>query len=615
MSQKTLERLEYLRKSNSNRCWVNNQLYRLMYKEDLYIVAYERMKSKPGNMTAGTDKETLDGFSLETIRAIIHEMRTEQFQFKPVRTTFIPKANGKMRKLGIPCVRDKVVQEVMHMILEAIYDSPHGPYFSDTSHGFRPSRSCHTALREIRGKWTGVNWLVEGDIRTCFDEMDHSTLVTILKKKIQDQRFLNLIWKLLNAGYMDLHGSKKESLIGSPQGSLVSPILANIYLHELDEFVAGLQTKREKGKRKRHNLTYHRLSHKKARLVAKGETNTKEFKDTIKRMRRLPTLQVDDPDFIRIKYLRYADDWLIGVCGSYALAEDIKQEIKHFLGETLRLTLSEEKTHITHARTQEALFLGTQLKMGNGGEAKVTWSTNQKGRMFKRRSTGWETIMKAPIPKLIKKLSDRGFCTKEGEPTPKSGWAYLDAEQIVSLYSSVNRGIQNYYRFADNWGQLNRVQYILEYSLAKTLARKYQISMSKVFKRFGRGFTIVIKGKGGKEDRKVSFYLNRDWVKNRDAFQNGKHQDIDLVQTAMRMRTRSKLGQPCCICGESARQIVMHHVRHIRKLSNKREATGFNRILRMLNRKQIPVCETCHRKIHRGTYDSLKLSELAYLPR
>jgi|GEM_PF-533542 len=373
MSQKTLERLEYLRKSNSNRCWVNNQLYRLMYKEDLYIVAYERMKSKPGNMTAGTDKETLDGFSLETIRAIIHEMRTEQFQFKPVRTTFIPKANGKMRKLGIPCVRDKVVQEVMHMILEAIYDSPHGPYFSDTSHGFRPSRSCHTALREIRGKWTGVNWLVEGDIRACFDEIDHSTLVTILKKKIQDQRFLNLIWKLLNAGYMDLHGSKKESLIGSPQGSLVSPILANIYLHELDEFVAGLQTKREKGKRKRHNLTYHRLSHKKARLVAKGETHTKEFKDTIKRMRGLPTLQVDDPDFIRIKYLRYADDWLIGVCGSYALAEDIKQEIKHFLGETLRLTLSEEKTHITHARTQEALFLGTQLKNGKwrGSEGDV----------------------------------------------------------------------------------------------------------------------------------------------------------------------------------------------------------------------------------------------------
>jgi group II intron reverse transcriptase/maturase len=614
MSQKTLERLEYLRKSNSNRQWINNQLYRLMFKEDLYIVAYERIKSKPGNMTAGTDEETLDGFSLEVIREIIDEMRTEQFQFKPVRTTFIPKANGKRRKLGIPCVRDKVVQEVMHMILEAIYDSPHGSYFSDNSHGFRPHRSCHTALREIRGKWTGVNWLIEGDIRACFDEIDHQTLVSILKKKIQDQRFLNLIWKLLNAGYMDLHGHKKDSLIGSPQGSLVSPILANVYLHELDEFVEGLQAKREQGTRKRHHPIYHRLSHKKSRLAARGETKTKEFKDTIKRMRTLPTLQVDDPDFIRIKYLRYADDWLIGVCGSHALAEDIKQEIKHFLGDTLRLTLSEEKTRITHARTQEAFFLGTTLKMGNGGEAKVTWSTNQKGRRFKRRSTGWETVMNAPMPKLIKKLSDRGVCTQQGEPIPKSGWAYLDADQIVSLYSSVNRGIQNYYRFADNWVQLHRVQYILEYSLAKTLARKYQISVPKVFKRFGRGFTIVIKGKGGKEDRKVGFYLNQDWVKRRDAFQSGKYPDIDLVQTAMGMRTRSKLGRPCCICGETAGQIVMHHVRHIRKLSNKREATGFNRILRMLNRKQIPVCERCHRNIHRGAYDSLKLAELAYLP-
>lgn len=169
MSQKTLERLEHLRKLNSNRQWVNHDLYRLLYSEDLYIVAYERIKSKPGNMTAGTDGETLDGFSRETIHEIVREMRTEQFHFKPVRTTYIPKTNGKMRKLGIPCVRDKVVQEAMRMILEAIYDSPHGAYFSEASHGFRPNRSCHTALREFRGKWIGVNWIIEGDIRACFD--------------------------------------------------------------------------------------------------------------------------------------------------------------------------------------------------------------------------------------------------------------------------------------------------------------------------------------------------------------------------------------------------------------------------------------------------------------
>jgi group II intron reverse transcriptase/maturase len=256
MSQTISERLEYLRKVNSNRQWTNDDLYRLLYKTDLYILAYERIKSKPGNMTAGTDGETLDGFSMEAIQTIIQEMRAEQFRFKPVRTTFIPKANGKMRRLGIPCVRDKVVQEAMRLILEAIYDSPYGSYFRETSHGFRANHSCHTALREFRGKWSAVNWLIEGDIKSCFDELNHSVLVNTLRKKIHDERFLNLIWKLLNAGYMDLHGRKKESLIGSPQGGILSPILANAYLHELDEFVEGLQAQHEKGKRKVRNPIY-----------------------------------------------------------------------------------------------------------------------------------------------------------------------------------------------------------------------------------------------------------------------------------------------------------------------------------------------------------------------
>ena len=614
MSQETFMRLEHLRRLNSNRQWVNHDLYRLMYKDELYMLAYERIKSKPGNMTPGTDEETLDGFSLGTIREIIHDMKTEQFRFKPVRTTFIPKANGKMRKLGIPCVRDKVVQEVIRMILEAIYDSPQGAYFQETSHGFRPNHSCHTALRAFREKWSAVNWLIEGDIQACFDELDLHTIVVLLHKKIHDQRFLNLIWKLLKAGYLDLHGIKRESLIGSPQGSLVSPILANVYLHELDEFVEGLRVELEKGTEKHRDPTYRRLSKMKARMAAKGKTRTKEFKALVKVRRTLPSRLVDDPNYIRIRYLRYADDWLIGVCGSRILAEEIKQRVKTFLHDHLKLTLSEEKTCITNARTEEAFFLGTTLKIGNGGKAKVKQMSNWTGKTFKRRTTGWETVMKAPLPRLVKRLRERGFCTKEGEPIPKSGWAFLDAEQIVSLYSSINRGIQHYYRFVDNWGQLNRVQYILQYSLAKTLARKYQISMTKVFKRFGKEMTIIVAGKDGKKDREVSFYLNHDWTKRRDAFQDGKHSDIDLVRTAMQMRTRSKLGKPCCICGDTG-QIAMHHVRHIRKLSHKRIAPGFTRILRAINRKQIPVCTTCHQKIHRGAYDGIKLSDLAYVPR
>jgi retron-type reverse transcriptase len=222
-SNKTFERLERLRQLNSKKEWVNADLYRLMYKEELYILAYERIKSKPGNMTPGTDGQTIDGWSLEEIQKIIEQMRTEQFQFKPVRIEYIPKSNGKMRKLGISSARDKIIQEAIRLILEAIYDSPHGPYFLETSHGFRPNRSCHTALREIRGKWAATKWYVEGDIQACFDDIEPKILVNLLRKKIKDERFLNLIWKLLRAGYLDLQGKRKDSLAGTPQGNIATP--------------------------------------------------------------------------------------------------------------------------------------------------------------------------------------------------------------------------------------------------------------------------------------------------------------------------------------------------------------------------------------------------------
>jgi group II intron reverse transcriptase/maturase len=614
MSQKTIARLERLQHLNSNRQWINRDLYRLMYREDHYIIAYERIKSKPGNMTPGTDEQTLDDFSLASIREIIQEMRTEQFRFRPARQQFIPKPNGKMRKLGMPCVRDKVVQEVMRLILEAIYDSPQAPYFQETSHGFRPQRSCHTALREVRTHWTAVNWYIEGDIHACFDELDHQILVQILRKKIQDARFLNLVRKLLKAGYMDLHGHNKESLIGSPQGGLVSPILANVYLHELDEYVGKLRENYEKGTRKRDNPAWVRLIREKNRLVAQGATKTKALRTLMKQLRVTPSKLVNDPAYGRLKYLRYADDWLIGLCGSQATAEEIKEQVKTFLQDHLKLTLSEEKTRITNARTEEAWFLGTTLTIGNGGEAKVVQQKTSKGKTIQRRSTGWATILKAPMDKLLKRLKERGFCTGTGEPIAKGLWTPLDADQIIQLYSSVNRGLQNYYRFVDNWKQCSRIQYILKFSLAKTLAQKYKISVPKVFKRFGQELSVLIKGRGGKPGRQVSFYQNQDWAKNKLAFQVGNQNNMDVVRTLVRLRTRSKLGMPCCICGEVRKQIEMHHVRHIRKMSNKRVAVGFNRLLRAMNRKQVPICSDCHGKIHRGEYDGLKLSNLAYLP-
>jgi group II intron reverse transcriptase/maturase len=262
MENQALARLEALRRHNTQRSWVNFDLYRLLYRPELYEVAYERIKSKPGNMTAGSDGKTLDGFSSQVITDLIQSLRDESFQFQPARRIFIPKANGKQRPLGIPSPRDKVVQEVLRLILEAIYDSPRGAYFHDCSHGFRPNRSCHTALREFSNQWTGVTWIIEGDIKSCFDEIDHHTLVKLLRKKIADERFLNLIWKALRAGYL-WGKERRDSLTGSPQGSILSPILANIYLHELDEFIQQLQLKYEIGRYRRRLPEYQRVKKQK----------------------------------------------------------------------------------------------------------------------------------------------------------------------------------------------------------------------------------------------------------------------------------------------------------------------------------------------------------------
>jgi len=611
-SQKTLQRLERLRQLNTDRNWINDHLYRLMYKEDLYILAYERIKSAPGNMTPGSDGKTIDGISMSMIQNIIQEMRTEQFQFKPVRTVYIPKANGKKRKLGIPSTRDKIVQEVIRLILEGIYDSPHGPYFHETSHGFRPDRSCHTALREIRGKWPALNWFLEGDIQACFDAIDHSVLVSLLRKKMRDERFLNLIWKLLRAGYLDLQEARHDSLAGTPQGGLASPILANVYLHELDEKAEEIRARWERGgKRKHRNPLHRKLSAQKERLVKKGATRTKAFRTLVQRIRSIPAVEVNDPNFIRIKYLRYADDWLIGICGPRTLAEQIKEELKLFLGQDLKLTLSEEKTQITHAREEQAHFLGTRLAIGREGVQRVVTTNNGSKRPIRRRSTGSEIVMTAPKSDLIKKLHVKGFCTPEGQPTTKLGWIHLDADQIVVLYSGINRGIQNYYRFADNFGHLAHIQYILKSSLAKTLAAKYKRSVNQIFRRFGKVPTLIVKAKDGRRDRQIAFYSNSDWKKQRNGFQVGQT-IVDRLQWSVTMRTRSKLGLPCCICN-SVQQVEMHHVRHIRKTGGKKPA-GFNAILQALNRKQIPVCTTCHQKIHRGDYDGMSLSDLAYNP-
>jgi group II intron reverse transcriptase/maturase len=604
---KVLNRLEVIRKLNAKREWINDRLYGLI-KEDMLIVAYERLKSQPGNMTPGSDDETLDGFALRTIKVLGEQLRTEKYQPKLVRTTYIPKGNGKMRKLGIPSPKDKVVQEAVRMILEAVYDSPHGAYFSDSSHGFRRNHSCHTALKEIQKGWSGVAWFIEGDISQCFDDIDHETLIEILRRKIKDERFLSLVKKFLRAGYLDVDRVLKNSLAGTPQGGIISPLLSNVYLHELDEYVKQLQGEYERGKERKHNPEYRALQDRRLRLAREGKTGTSEYKALTKAMRKLPSGDPNDQGFIRLKYVRYADDWIIGIIGPKRLAEEVKEKIGQFLKSRLHLKLSQEKTRITNARTEEAEFLGYRIRLGKSDkELRITKSTNKSGRVFARRSTGFQVVLKVPIDKLIKRLAQKGFCDNQGNPTPKNGWAELDEDQIINLYSSVNRGLQQYYRPADNWAAMRRIQYVLKFSLAKTLAMKRKVSVAKVIQQ-GRIYTIVKRKDGTKT---ILFYQTSEWKVDRNAF--SRNEEVDIVRMISQLRTRSKLGLTCCVCGEP-NNVEMHHVRHVRKMTDKK-AKGFTRIMAILNRKQIPVCEQCHQRIHQGKYDRLKLEDLAYDPR
>src|SRR5882672_4643348 len=282
------------------------QLYRQMFNKDLYLLAYGNIYSNSGAMTPGASEETADGMSEEKIKQIVEAMRCERYRFAPARRTYIPKKNGKLRPLGLPSWSDKLAGEVVRLLLEAYYE----PGFSDLSHGFRKRRGCHTALRKVHDTWTGTVWFIEGDISDCFGSLSHEILLMILAEKIHDQRFLRLIRHMLKAGYLE-DWEYRETLSGCPQGGVVSPILSNIYLHKLDEFVEReLIPQYTRGALRAANPAY-RLTDSLLRRARRRGDRT-EARRLAKQMRTLPSTDPMDPGYRRLRYVRYADDHLLG---------------------------------------------------------------------------------------------------------------------------------------------------------------------------------------------------------------------------------------------------------------------------------------------------------------
>jgi group II intron reverse transcriptase/maturase len=563
-------------------------IYRQLFNQNLYLLAYSRIYKNNGAMTQGVTSETVDGMSLRKIENLIEDIRYERFRWTPVRRINIPKKNGKTRPLGIPTWNDKLVQEVIRLILEAYYE----PQFSNSSHGFRPKRGCHTALTLIDRTWQGTKWFIEGDIRGCFDNIDHKILMSILRDKIQDNHFLRLIENLLKAGYCE-QWKYYSTLSGTPQGSILSPILANIYLDKFDKFIEQiLIPEYTRGKCRAENPEYSKLV-KLAWYYRQNGQSDKTRQLEIK-YQKMPSKNVRDPGYRRLNYVRYADDFLLGFIGSFQEAKTIKEKIKTFLAGNLQLELSSEKTLITNARNEVASFLGYKVLVQYSDDK----HTNGK------RSINGIVALRIPARVIEEKCT---LYMRNGKPIHRPELINDDDFTIINIYQSEFRGYVQFYSLAQNIAWLRKLQWVMSSSLMKTLACKYRTSVAKICAKYkktvklpqGRRkcveITVPVEGKKSLVARFGGIQLKR----------NQKATILDLP-TSRKPAFRNELikrllADECEICGAKG-NIEVHHIRALKDLKTKgrKEKPQWMQVMSARRRKTLMVCPQCHDAIHAG---------------
>lgn len=566
---------------------IDRNLYRdFILDPRMYLVAYQKIKSKPGSMTPGITPTTLDGLSMKEIENIIDRLTDESFQFTAGRRIYISKDSGKKRPLTIGNPRDKLVQEVIRLVLEAIYE----PLFLPCSHGFRPKFSCHTALREIFTKFVGCTWWIEGDFQSCFDSIDHDRLMMLLSNKLSDQRFLQLIKKALKAGFFDFK-EHKTNFVGTPQGNIISPILANIFLHELDKFVMDLKMNFDSKVPRNRRTTEYWQAHYKLKLGKRENLSKKEIRKLIKNLQGTQAKKLDDSTK-KIMYIRYADDWIIAVNGTYTETNSILDKVKDFCL-AMGLTLSPTKTKITNSYKDYIFFLGTRIKHSGV----TTWSKHRGGYRQRNRKA---LMLTAPMVKIRSKLSLTGF-VKNNRGVSRSSWTPLTLRQIIHNYNSVLRGYSNYYSFVINRGQaMNWLFYVLRDSAARTIAHKLSLGRrAKVYKKFGMMLTIWDYEKRQKDSKptKAIQLFKADFKVNAWGFKTGPlHQNI--AQFYADTISLANLDNLKCILCSSSYRIEMHHIRMMKDLSSKTKT--LDKLMVHANRKQVPLCRDCHMKYHAG---------------
>ncbi len=594
--QPTIEILEKINiNSNKNSNEIFTRLYRYLLREDIYYIAYKRLYSNNGASTRGVDDDTADGFSREYVLKIIESLKNETYIPKPVRREYIKKSNNKKRPLGLPTFTDKLVQEVIRMILEAIYE----PLFFECSHGFRPEKSCHTALTSIKYNFTGIRWFVEGDISGCFDNINHNKLTEIIGGKIKDTRFIVLIRKFLKAGYLE-DFKYYNTYSGTPQGGIISPILANIYLHELDKFIINLKKDFDKPAIRKINKEYRKISYRKSFISEKidkadGEVKQKlfkEYKDVSKLLRKIPSKSQTDK---KITYVRYADDFLLGLNASKDECIEIKDSIKEFLKINLDMELSEEKTFVTHSNAY-ARFLGYDIRVRRDG----TVRPDKNGVL--RKFLNGKVELSMPIGDKINKFlfNKKAVIVKNGVlfPVSRNALTILTDLEIITTYNAEIRGLCNYYSLAVNYHMLDYFSYLMEYSCLKTLAHKHKSKISKVKKMFkdGRGkWGVPYKTK--KESKRMYIVKSKD-IDRTEVFKKVDEipkQGIYLWYSTNTFENKLK-EKVCELCGSTTeKEYEIHHVNKVKNLKGKKQ---WEKIMIAKRRKTLLVCKPCHYEIH-----------------
>ncbi|MFL5913030.1 MAG: reverse transcriptase/maturase family protein [Gaiellaceae bacterium] len=561
------------------------RLYRQLFNEQLFLMAYGRIYANEGAMTPGADGKTPDGMSLDTIREIITRLRAERYRFAPVRRVYIPKKNGTLRPLGLPAWSDKLVGEVVRLLLEAYYE----PRFSARSHGFRSGRGCHSALDEIASTWTGTTWFIEGDIADCFGSLDHEVMLTILAERIHDKRFLRLVGDMLRAGYLE-DWTWHASYSGVPQGGVVSPILSNIYLDRLDTFVEqNMVPAWTRGDVRRRSREYGNVTAKIGYWRRKGD------RDKVSALRRLqqsiPSVDVHDPDYRRLRYIRYADDHLLGFAGTKAEAEQIRNQLAAFLRDELKLELSTEKTLITHARTHKARFLGYDIWTRQAD----TWHTKSG------RSINGSIALGVP-PEAVETRC-RTYQRGQGKPLIRNDLIRTSDYNIVATFGTEYRGYVQYYQLAGNINRLNKLRWAMERSMTSTLAAKHRRPPWVMRDRLR---TTVTTPHGKRRCFQATQRAPSGAVSTArfGGIPLRRRKNARLIDGAWPARRKSQLvarltAGICELC-QSPDGITVHHVRRLSDLDrySAKAAPTWVEAMRTSRRTTLIVCARCHADIH-----------------